>query len=68
MPDGVGDGQARLLAGERLAHDAGEEAGGRLVGRAGAHSNRRQPQAYPVQKAAARIIGESSSRIAFWVP
>ena len=55
---GVGDGKLRLLAVERLADDAGEEAGGGLVRLAGPHHDRRQPDADAFEDALARVVGE----------
>src|SRR5579872_940855 len=52
------DRQDRLLARKRLADDAGEKAGGRLVGRAGAHADRRQAQADSVEEPAPRVVRE----------
>src|SRR6185437_7880480 len=50
--------QDRLLPGERLADDAGEETRGRLVRLARAHGNGRQADADAVEEAAAIVIGE----------
>ena len=58
MAHAVGDRQHRLLAGQRLADDAGEKAGRRLVGFARPHADGRQANADAVEKAAARIVGE----------
>ena len=58
MQHAFGDRQDRLLAGERLADDAGKETRRRLVRLAGPHADRRQPDADAVEEAASRIIGE----------
>src|ERR1700734_3798506 len=58
VADLVADRQDRLLACEGLADDAGKEPGGGLVGRSGAHADRRQAEADAVEEAAPRIVGE----------
>src|SRR5579872_6771260 len=50
--------QDRLLARERLAQDAGEKSGCRLVGKARADADGGQANADPIHKAAPRIIGK----------
>src|SRR3974390_1336685 len=54
----VGNRQGRLLSGQWLADDAGEEPGGSLVWLARPHANRRQTDANPLEKAAPCVVGE----------
>ena len=54
----LGHRQHRLLAGERLADDAGEEARRRLVRLSRAHADRRQADADAVEEAAPAVVGE----------
>ena len=58
VPHVLGDRQHRLLAVQRLADDAGEEARRRLVGLAGPHADRRQPDADAVEEAAPGVVGK----------
>ena len=54
----AGDRADRLLAGERLADDAGEERGGGAVRPAGPHGHRHQPRRAAVDEALARVVGD----------
>src|ERR1700733_2842429 len=58
MANILADRQNRLLAGEGLANDAGEEPGSRLVGQARANADRGQAQADAVEEAPPREVGE----------
>src|ERR1700733_3106983 len=58
VPDIFRYRQHGFLSGERLAQDAGEETGRRLVRKARPDADGRQANADPVHEAAARIIGE----------
>ena len=50
--------QDRLAPDQRLAQDRGEKARSRAVGRTRADADRGQAQAYPIEKATARIVGQ----------
>src|SRR5262249_43305813 len=58
VPNRLRRWQDRLLAGQRLAQDVGEEAGSRLVGQTGTDADGRQADADAVDEAAAGIVGE----------
>ena len=58
VADVLRDRQHRLVPGERLADDAGEEAGGRLVRLAGPDADGGQADADAVHEAAPRVVGE----------
>ena len=56
VPHRIGHGKHRFLPAQRLAQDAGKEAGSGLVRLAGTHADRRQADADAVEEPAAAVV------------